>query len=137
MVVGAGKLRAAGVPPRQLSPRGIAQGNTDGAAAFGPPPLESPPVIDRDEVLHVARLARLSLSEQEIAGMRTELSAVLDHIAKIGELDLSDVPPSTHVVEVTGALRADEPRPSLPREVALASAPARTGDGFLVPSPQA
>lgn len=94
-------------------------------------------MIDRDEVLHVARLARLTLSEQEIEAMQAELSSVLDHIAKIGELDLSDVPPSTHVVEMTGALRADEPRPSLPREVALASAPARTEDGFLVPSPQA
>ena len=55
--------------------------------------------------------------------MARELSAVLDHIAKIGELDLDDVPPTSHVVEVTGALRADEPRPCLPREVALAQAP--------------
>lgn len=94
-------------------------------------------MIDRDEVLHVARLARLTLSEGEIEAMRAELSSVLDHIAKIGELDLSGVSPSTHVVEMTGALRADEPRASLPREVALASAPARSDDGFLVPSPQA
>jgi aspartyl-tRNA(Asn)/glutamyl-tRNA(Gln) amidotransferase subunit C len=96
-------------------------------------------VIDRDEVLHVARLARLALSEAEIASMQSELSGVLDHIAKIGELDLDDVPPSTHVVEMTGALRPDEPRPCLPREIALAAAPAvsEDGEGFLVPSPQA
>lgn len=94
-------------------------------------------MIDRDEVLHVARLARLALSEQEIEAMQGELSKVLDNVAKIGELDLEGVPPSTHVVEVTGALRPDEPRPCLPRQIALASAPAVSEDGFLVPSPQA
>ena len=94
-------------------------------------------MIDRDEVLHVARLARLALDEGEIEPMARELSAVLDHIAKIAELDLDDVPPTSHVVEVTGGLRADEPRPSLPREVALAQAPAVSGGSFLVPSPQA
>jgi aspartyl-tRNA(Asn)/glutamyl-tRNA(Gln) amidotransferase subunit C len=94
-------------------------------------------VIARDEVLHVARLARLALSEEELEPMARELSAVLDHVAKIGELDLSDVPPTSHVVELTGALRADDPRPSLPREVVLAQAPAVSDGGFLVPSPQA
>jgi aspartyl-tRNA(Asn)/glutamyl-tRNA(Gln) amidotransferase subunit C len=94
-------------------------------------------VIDRDEVLHVARLARLELSVEEVEPMARELSAVLDHIAKMGELDLSDVPPTSHVVDVTGALRPDEPRPSLPREVVLAQAPAVSDGGFLVPSPQA
>jgi aspartyl-tRNA(Asn)/glutamyl-tRNA(Gln) amidotransferase subunit C len=94
-------------------------------------------VIDRGEVLHVARLARLALSDEEVQTMAGELSAVLDHVAKLGELDLEGVPPTSHVVEVTGALRADEPRPCLPREVALAQAPATSGDGFLVPSPQA
>ncbi len=71
--------------------------------------------------------------------MARELSAVLDHIAKIGELDLAGVPPTSHVVDVTGALRPDEPRECLSREVALAQAPAVSGDGegFLVPSPQA
>ena len=59
-------------------------------------------VIDRDEVLHVARLARLALSEEELEPMARELSAVLDHIAKIEELDLEDVAPTSHVVELTG-----------------------------------
>jgi len=94
-------------------------------------------VIDREEVLHVARLARLQLREEEIEPMARELSAVLDHVAKISELDLSDVPPTSHVIEVTGALRPDEPRPCLSRELALAQAPAVSGGGFLVPSPQA
>ncbi|HTA35673.1 MAG TPA: Asp-tRNA(Asn)/Glu-tRNA(Gln) amidotransferase subunit GatC [Solirubrobacteraceae bacterium] len=94
-------------------------------------------MIDREEVLHVAQLARLALSEDEIEPIARELSAVLDHIAKIGELSLDDVAPTSHVVELTGALRPDEPRPCLPREVALAQAPAVGGEGFLVPSPQA
>ena len=94
-------------------------------------------MIDREEVLHVARLARLKLGEDEIEPLARELSAVLDHIARIGELDLEGVPPTSHVVEMTGALRADEPRESLGREVALAQAPAVTGEGFSVPSPQA
>ncbi len=85
----------------------------------------------------MARLARLALSEDEVELMAAELSAVLDHVARIAELDLTDVPPTSHVVDVSGALRPDEARPCLPREVALAQAPAVSGDGFLVPSPQA
>jgi aspartyl-tRNA(Asn)/glutamyl-tRNA(Gln) amidotransferase subunit C len=94
-------------------------------------------MIDREQVLHVARLARLALSEEEVEPMARELSAVLDHVAKIGELDLDGVPPTTHVVEVSGRLRADEPCESLAQEVVLAQAPAVSGEGFLVPSPQA
>jgi aspartyl-tRNA(Asn)/glutamyl-tRNA(Gln) amidotransferase subunit C len=94
-------------------------------------------VIDREQVLHVARLARLALREEEIEPMAEELSAVLDHVATIGELDLEGVAPTTHVVEVTGRLRPDEPRPSWPREVVLAQAPDAGEEGFLVPSPQA
>src|SRR5439155_25490038 len=93
-------------------------------------------MIDREQVLHVARLARLELSEDEVGRMTTELSKILDHIEKIGELDLEGVPPSSHVVEVTGALRPDEPRLSLPREVAFANAPDIADDGFRVPSTQ-
>jgi aspartyl-tRNA(Asn)/glutamyl-tRNA(Gln) amidotransferase subunit C len=94
-------------------------------------------VIGRDDVLHVARLARLALGEDELEAMARELSAVLDHVAKIGELSLDDVAPTSHVIDVTGALRADEPRPCLAREVVLGQAPATDGEGFLVPSPQA
>jgi aspartyl-tRNA(Asn)/glutamyl-tRNA(Gln) amidotransferase subunit C len=94
-------------------------------------------MIDREQVLHVARLARLELSEDEVARMTGELSAILDHIEKISALDLDGVPPTTHVVDVPNALRPDVPRPCLPREVVLASAPAVDDDGFSVPSPTA
>ena len=94
-------------------------------------------MIDREQVLHVARLARLRLNDAEVGQMAAELGSVLDHIEKIAELDLDDVEPTTHVVDVAGALRADEPRPPLPRDVVLAQAPAVADDGFLVPSPQA
>ena len=94
-------------------------------------------MIDREQVLHVAKLARLELSDEEVERMADELSGVMAHIDKIGELDLDGVPPTTHVVEVANALRPDEPRPSLPRDVALEQAPATQDGGFLVPSPQA
>ena len=92
-------------------------------------------MLERAQVLHVARLARLELSESDLERMQGELSKVLDHIEKIGELDLEGVPPTSHVVEVTDALRPDEPRPCLPREIVLASAPEPLEDGFGVPSP--
>ena len=94
-------------------------------------------MIDREQVLHVARLARLELNEDEVSRMTGELSAILDHIEKISTLDLDGVPPTTHVVDVPNALRADAPRPGQPREVALANAPAVDDDGFSVPSPTA
>ena len=93
-------------------------------------------MLSRDQVLHVARLARLELSEDEVERMAGELSKVLDHIEKISELgDLADVPPTSHVVDVQNVLRADEPRPSLPVEAALGSAPDASDEGFRVPSP--
>ena len=95
-------------------------------------------MLSREQVLHVARLARLELTEQELDRFGGELSGVVDWIDKIGELgDLADVPPTTHVVAVENVLRPDEPRPSLPRKVALASAPEPGDGGFRVPSPGA
>jgi aspartyl-tRNA(Asn)/glutamyl-tRNA(Gln) amidotransferase subunit C len=94
-------------------------------------------MIDRAQVLHVARLARLELDDAEVERMSRELSAVLDHIERIGELDLADVAATSHVVDVVNALRADEPRPSLAPEVALSAAPEPVADGFGVPSPGA
>jgi aspartyl-tRNA(Asn)/glutamyl-tRNA(Gln) amidotransferase subunit C len=94
--------------------------------------------LSRDQVLHVARLARLELTEEEVGRFSDELSKVLDHIETIGELgDMDDVEPTSHVVAVENALRADEPRPSLPREEALQSAPDAAMGGFRVPSPAA
>ena len=93
-------------------------------------------MLSRDQVLHVAKLARLELTEEEIERFASELSKVLDHIEMINQLgDLADVPPTSHVITVENALRADEPWPSLPVEVALASAPDPVAGGFRVPSP--
>jgi aspartyl-tRNA(Asn)/glutamyl-tRNA(Gln) amidotransferase subunit C len=93
-------------------------------------------MLSRDQVLHVARLARLELSGEEVERMSAELSKVLDHIEKIAELgDLEDVQPTSHVISIENALRADEPRPSLPPDVALDQAPDVDRGGFRVPSP--
>ena len=94
-------------------------------------------MIDRDQVLHVARLARLRLTEEEVERMSSELSQILDHIEVISKLDLGDVEPTDHVVELENVLRPDEPRESWPRERILEGAPDPAGDGFQVPSPQA
>jgi len=94
-------------------------------------------MLDRAQVLHVARLARLELSDQEVERMAAELSKVLDHIEKISELDLDGVPPTSHVVDIVNALRADEPEPCLPHELALQAAPEPVDGGFGVPSPGA
>jgi aspartyl-tRNA(Asn)/glutamyl-tRNA(Gln) amidotransferase subunit C len=94
-------------------------------------------MIDREQVLHVARLARLELSEDEVTKIAGELSKILEHIEKIGELDLDGVPPTSHTVDVANALRPDEPRACLPREVVLAAAPDVADGGFRVPSPTA
>jgi aspartyl-tRNA(Asn)/glutamyl-tRNA(Gln) amidotransferase subunit C len=94
-------------------------------------------MIDREQVLHVARLARLELTEDEVGRMAGELSGILEHIDAISALDLDGVPPTSHVVDVPDALREDVARPCLPREVVLAQAPDAGEDGFRVPSPQA
>lgn len=94
-------------------------------------------MIDRDQVLHVAKLARLRLSEEEVETMVGELSGILEHVDRIGNLDLEGVEPTSHVVALENVLRADEPWQSLPRDVALRSAPETENDAFRVPSPQA
>jgi aspartyl-tRNA(Asn)/glutamyl-tRNA(Gln) amidotransferase subunit C len=94
-------------------------------------------MIERDQVLHVAKLARLRLSEEEVESMVGELSGILGHVDRIGNLDLEGVEPTFHVVALENVLRADEPRPSLPREVALAEAPEPQDGAFRAPSPQA
>jgi aspartyl-tRNA(Asn)/glutamyl-tRNA(Gln) amidotransferase subunit C len=92
-------------------------------------------MIDREQVLHVAHLARLRLSDDEVERMSRELSTILDHIEKIGELELDDVKPTSHVIELENVLREDEPRPSWPRERVLEGAPDVADGGFRVPSP--
>jgi aspartyl-tRNA(Asn)/glutamyl-tRNA(Gln) amidotransferase subunit C len=92
-------------------------------------------MIDRDQVLHVARLSRLALSDEELERMPAELSKILEHVEKMDELDLEGVEPTSHVVELQNVLRDDEPRPCLSREQALAGAPDVAEGGFRVPSP--
>jgi aspartyl-tRNA(Asn)/glutamyl-tRNA(Gln) amidotransferase subunit C len=94
-------------------------------------------VIEREQVLHVAKLARLRLSEAEMEKMAGELSGILEHVDRIGELELDDVPPTSHVIELENVLRPDEPRPSWPRDDVLAQAPDPAESAFRVPSPQA
>ena len=93
-------------------------------------------MISEDDVRHVARLARLYLEPDEAGRMTSELAKILDHIAKIGELDLSDVAPTAHVLAVTDVVRPDKPRPGLSRDDALRNAPAVTDDCFRVPRMQ-
>jgi aspartyl-tRNA(Asn)/glutamyl-tRNA(Gln) amidotransferase subunit C len=89
--------------------------------------------ITREEVLHVARLARLELSEDEVTRFQEQLSAILESVSKVSELDLSDVPPTAHPLEIENAWREDEPRPCLTVEEAFANAPDRDDDHFRVP----
>jgi aspartyl-tRNA(Asn)/glutamyl-tRNA(Gln) amidotransferase subunit C len=89
--------------------------------------------ISRDEVLHVARLARLELSEDELERFGAQLSAILEAVGKVAELDLSDVEPTAHPLDLVNVWGEDEPRPSLPVEEALANAPKREGNFFRVP----
>jgi aspartyl-tRNA(Asn)/glutamyl-tRNA(Gln) amidotransferase subunit C len=90
--------------------------------------------ISRDDVLHVARLARLALREDEIERLQVQLNAILDAVGKVSELDLSDVPPTSHPLALVNVFAADEPEPCLPVEDALANAPEREGDFFRVPA---
>ncbi|HEY8779034.1 MAG TPA: Asp-tRNA(Asn)/Glu-tRNA(Gln) amidotransferase subunit GatC [Solirubrobacterales bacterium] len=94
-------------------------------------------MIDREQVLHVARLARLALTEEEVETMARELSGILEHVDRISELDLDRVDPTDHVVDLENVLRPDEPRPSWPRERMLEQAPDPAQGAFRVPSPQA
>ncbi len=94
-------------------------------------------MIDREQVLHVAKLARLKLTEPEVERMANELSGVLEHVDKITELDLDGVEPTSHVIALENVFRPDEPRPSWDRDEVLESAPDPASGAFRVPSPQA
>ena len=89
--------------------------------------------IDRDQLLHVARLARLELREEEVERLGAQLNDILAAVSKVSELDLSDVPPTSHPLDVVNVWAEDEPRPSLPVDEALANAPEREGSYFKVP----
>ncbi len=90
--------------------------------------------ISREEVAHLARLARLALQDDELEGLATQLDVILRAVAAIGEVaDAADVPPTTHAVPLSNVTRPDEVRPSLPREVVLAGAPQAEDGRFRVP----
>jgi len=94
-------------------------------------------VIEREQVLHVAKLSRLKLSDDEVGRLEGELSSILDHVDRLAEIDIEGVEPTSHVVPLENVLRDDVPRPSLDREVALDQAPDPHNGAFRVPSPQA
>jgi len=89
--------------------------------------------ISRDEVLHVARLARLALSDDEVDRLSAQLNAILEAVGKVSELDLADVEPTAHPLDVVNVWADDEPGESLPNEEALANAPDREAGFFRVP----
>ena len=89
--------------------------------------------ITREEVEHVARLARLALTDAEVDALTEDLGAILDHAAQVSALDISDVPPTSHPLPLVNVLRRDEPRPGLPRDEVLAAAPAAEDGRFRVP----
>ena len=97
-----------------------------------PPSIETMK-ITREEVRRVAALARLELSADEVERMTGQLDSILSYVAKLDELDTTGVTPTTHTQVVVNAFREDEVRPSLPRERALANAPERSDDAFIVP----
>ena len=89
--------------------------------------------IDREQLLHVAHLARLELREDEVERLEGQINDILEAVSRVSELDLSDVPPTSHPLEVVNVWGDDEPEPCLPAQEALANAPEREGDFFKVP----
>jgi aspartyl-tRNA(Asn)/glutamyl-tRNA(Gln) amidotransferase subunit C len=92
-------------------------------------------MIEREQVLHVAKLARLSFSDEEVDRLAPELSKIVEYVEQMDRLDIEGVEPTSHVVELQNVLREDVPRASLPKERALEQAPDAAGGGFRVPSP--
>jgi aspartyl-tRNA(Asn)/glutamyl-tRNA(Gln) amidotransferase subunit C len=89
--------------------------------------------IDREQLLHVAHLARLELGDGELERLGPQLNDIIAAVSKVSELDLADVPPTSHPLDVVNVWAEDEPRPSLPVDAALANAPEREGAYFKVP----
>lgn len=94
-------------------------------------------MIEREQVAHVARLARLEVSDEEASELAVELSAILDHVDLLASVDTDGVEPTTHVIELVNVLRDDLPARELTVEQAIANAPESEDGAFRVPSPQA
>jgi aspartyl-tRNA(Asn)/glutamyl-tRNA(Gln) amidotransferase subunit C len=92
------------------------------------------PALTRADVEHVAYLARLGLSEEELARLEGQLNHILDQYATLAELDTDAIPPTAQTIELENILREDVARPSMPPEDVLANAPEREGDFFVVPA---
>ena len=92
------------------------------------------PALTRADVEHVAYLARLGLTEEELARLEGQLNHILDQYAKLAELDTDAIPPTAQTIELENILREDVARPSMPPEDVLANAPQRDGDFFVVPA---
>lgn len=90
-------------------------------------------MLDQNELAHVARLARLDMDAAELSRMAERLAAILRYAAKLDEVDVTGVAPTTHTLDAVNALRDDEVMPSLPREAALKNAPEQNGAAFVVP----
>jgi aspartyl-tRNA(Asn)/glutamyl-tRNA(Gln) amidotransferase subunit C len=89
--------------------------------------------ITPQEISHVANLARLHLSQEEVVAMALQLDDILTYVAKLNELDTEPVTPTTHAISIANAFREDEVQPSLPRDKALANGPLQNGEAFVVP----
>jgi aspartyl-tRNA(Asn)/glutamyl-tRNA(Gln) amidotransferase subunit C len=89
--------------------------------------------ISEEQVRHVGMLARLKLTDEQVTTLAGELSGILTHVEAIQALDLEGVEAATHAVEITNSMRADEPRPCLPRELALKNAPQQRDGAFVIP----
>ena len=90
--------------------------------------------LSRADVEHVAYLARLGLTEDELARLEGQLNHILDQYAKLAELDTADIPPTAQTIELENILRADVVQPSMTPDEVLANAPEREGDFFVVPA---
>jgi aspartyl-tRNA(Asn)/glutamyl-tRNA(Gln) amidotransferase subunit C len=89
--------------------------------------------ISRDDVAHLARLARLAVTDDELDTFAGQLDVILGAVARVGEVAAAEIPPTSHAVPMTNVFRTDEVRPSLPRDAVLAGAPAVEDDKFRVP----
>ena len=89
--------------------------------------------ITREQVVHVARLARLDLTDEELERLTGELGAILDAVSKVSELDLADIPPTSHPLELVNVWADDEPHESLPLDDVLRNAPSSENGMFRVP----
>ena len=107
--------------------RGIAEGVQTA------PPTIGPVTITREEVAHLARLARVAVTDEELAKLALELDVILDAVKRVGEVSSADVPPTSHAVPLTNVFRTDAVRPSLDRDEVLSQAPAAEDGRFRVP----